>query len=245
MNLVEFGRIISHESRVSMLLALMGGKALPAGELAYRAGVSNQTTSSHLRELEECGMVRMRKCGRFRYFELASDEIAAMLEKLAVDLPKNIRAAPDYSPVAPSLKRARFCYDHLAGELGVAISSRLLDIGALQLGDDAFEISPAEHPIFEALGVDLDLVRKKKRKLSPRCLDWSERVPHVAGALGCAIAERFVELGYVSRSRDDRTAIISDKGTAFFQETFGIDFGAAQKTLSSSKAAGFADRPRK
>lgn len=222
MDLIEFGRMIGHESRVRMLLALMGGKALPAGELAYRAGVSSQTASSHLTGLQHSGIIKMRKCGRFRYYELASSELASILEGLAVTLADQASPSPQKS-IAPNLKKARFCYDHLAGELGVSVSQRLVQIGALNLEDDRYTLPKAGHYVYEQLGVDLNAVISKRRKISPRCVDWSERLPHVAGSLGSAIASQFLARGYICRSRDDRSVSISDKGVAFFRNALDLE----------------------
>ena len=222
MDLIEFGRMIGHESRVQILLALMGRKALPAGELAYRAGVSNQTASSHLNDLQNAGMIKVRKCGRFRYFEIADSELASLLEGLAVNLPDQTHPKPQ-SPIAPNLKKARFCYDHLAGELGVAISRRLVQIGALELHDDRYSLPQGGHPIYKKLGIDLAEVVSKRRKTSPRCVDWSERLPHVAGSLGSAIASQLLDRNYICRSRDDRSVSVSDEGVLFLTSTLGLN----------------------
>ena len=222
MDLIEFGRMIGHESRVQILLALMGGKALPAGELAYRAGVSSQTASSHLNDLQNAGMIKVRKCGRFRYFEIAGNEVASLLEGLAVSLPDQTHPKPQ-SPIAPNLKKARFCYDHLAGELGVAVSQRLVQIGALELRDDRYSLPQGGHPIYKQLGIDLAAVVSKRRKTSPRCVDWSERLPHVAGSLGSAIASQLLDRKYICRSRDDRSVSVSDEGVQFFTGTLGLN----------------------
>ena len=221
MDLIEFGRMIGHESRVQILLALMGGKALPAGELAYRAGVSSQTASSHLNDLQNAGMIKVRKCGRFRYFEIASSELASLLEGLAVNLPDRTHPKPQ-SPIAPNLKKARFCYDHLAGELGVAVSERLVQIGALELHDDRYSLPQGGHPIYKQLGIDLAAVVSKRRKTSPRCVDWSERLPHVAGSLGSAIASQLLDRNYICRSRDDRSVSVSNEGALFLTSTLGL-----------------------
>lgn len=222
MQLSEFGRMIGHESRVQILLALMGGKALPAGELAYRAGISNQTASSHLTDLQNAGMIKMRKCGRFHYFEIDSDEIAGLLENLSVNLNSSARPCAR-STVGANLKKARFCYDHLAGELGVAVSRQLVHIGALELYDDRYGLPFEQHPIYKQMGVDLNAVLARRRKTSPRCVDWSERLPHVAGALGAAMASAFLENGYIQSSPDDRSLSISNKGALFFEQVLGLD----------------------
>lgn len=217
MELVEFGRLIGHDSRVQIMLALMGGKALPAGELAYRAGVTCQTATSHLNDLQSSGMIKKRKCGRFNYFEIASKEIASTIENLAVNLPTAKTKNSKYS-IEPHIKKARFCYDHLAGELSIAISEKLIEIGALSLKTDAYSIPVSGHPIYEQIGIDLDIVNSRRRKTSPRCVDWSERLPHVAGSLGFSIANQFINQKYIERSRNDRSVHITKKGLKFFRE---------------------------
>ncbi|MCY4049802.1 MAG: winged helix-turn-helix domain-containing protein [Hyphomicrobiales bacterium] len=222
MELTEFGRLIGQESRVSILLALMGGTALPASELAYRAGVANQTASSHLNELLRGGLIRMRKCGRYHYYELAGGEVASLIENLARSLPGQERQGRRLR-IKPRLKNARFCYDHLAGELGVAISRGLVAKGALLLGDESFRLPDNGHQIYEDIGIDLKLLRLKKRKLCPRCIDWSERLPHVAGSFGAVFAEKMLERGFIQRSREDRSVTVTQAGRNFFLEILNID----------------------
>ena len=183
MGIAEFGRVIGHESRVAMLQALMGGVALSASELAWHAGVSNQTASSHLNELVNAKLLYRRKCGRFHYYEINGDSVASTIEKIASGIP--VKDSRDFRRnVKPELKRARFCYDHLAGKLGVEISRILVQIEALILYQDSFHLPETGHPIYRTIGIDLGEVRKIRRQLCPRCLDWTERLPHVAGAVG-------------------------------------------------------------
>ena len=128
-SLAEFGRAIGHRSRIAILQALMGGKALSATELAWHADVTAQTATSHLGELMNAGLLYRRKCGRFHYYELYNEEVASLIEQLASSVPVN-GGRSARRRVKPELKKARFCYDHLAGELGVAISRRLVEVGA-------------------------------------------------------------------------------------------------------------------
>ena len=221
MDLIEFGRMIGHESRVQILLALMGGKALPAGELAFRAGVTNQTASSHLNDLQRAGMIKKRKCGRFHYFEISSNELASILEALAVNLPKPTTQGAK-SAISPNLKKARFCYDHLAGEVGVAISDRLVQVDALVLQEEQYTLPKGGHPIYDSLGIDLNAVASKRRKICPRCVDWSERLPHVAGSLGAAIADELLTRNFIIRSKDDRSVSVSESGISFLCEILGL-----------------------
>ncbi len=221
MNIAEFGRVIGHESRVAMLQALMGGVALSASELAWHAGVTNQTATSHLNELVNAKLLYRRKCGRFHYYEINGDSVASTIEKIASGIP--VKDSRDFRRnVKPELKKARFCYDHLAGELGVEISRILVQIEALILYQDSFHLPDTEHSIYRTIGVDLDEVRKSRRQLCPRCLDWTERLPHVAGAVGAAIATKMVESGFIFRSRNDRSVNITRSGRFFLIDKLGI-----------------------
>ncbi len=221
MSIAEFGRVIGHESRVAMLQALMGGIALSASELAWHAGVTNQTATSHLNELVNANLLYRRKCGRFHYYEINGDSVASTIEKIASGIP--VKDSRDFRRnVKPELKKARFCYDHLAGELGVEISRILVKIEALVLYQDSFHLPETEHSIYRTIGVDLGEIRKSRRQLCPRCLDWTERLPHVAGAVGAAIAAKMVESEFIARSRNDRSVNITRSGRFFLLDKLGL-----------------------
>ena len=221
MEIAEFGRVIGHESRVTMLQALMGGKALSASELAWHAGVTNQTASSHLNALVEAELLYRRKCGRFHYYEINGASVASNIEQIASGIP--IKNGNDFRRnVKPELKKARFCYDHLAGQLGVEFSRMLVQIEALTLYQDSFHLPEKDHVIYRSIGVNLDEVRQSKRLLCPRCVDWTERLPHVAGALGAAIAGKLMERKFIIRSRNDRSVAITRSGRSFLTDTLGM-----------------------
>ena len=221
MEIAEFGRVIGHESRVAMLQALMGGKALSASELAWHAGVTNQTASSHLNELVKAELLFRRKCGRFHYYEINGASVASNIEQIASGIP--IKNSNDFRRnVKPELKKARFCYDHLAGQLGVEFSRMLVQIEALTLYQDSFHLPEKDHVIYRSIGVNLDEVRQSKRLLCPRCVDWTERLPHVAGALGAAIAGKLMERKFIVRSRNDRSVAITRSGRSFLTDTLGM-----------------------
>ena len=219
MSLEQFGRAVGQPSRAAMLQALMGGKALSATELAWHAGVTNQTATSHLNQLLQAGLLYRRKCGRFHYYELCGAEVAALLVHLACAAP--VRTGRR-NAVKSELKKARFCYDHLAGELGVEMANRLVKLGALTLDRDSFQLTETAHPVCRALGVELDAVRNSRRRLCPRCLDWTERLPHVAGALGAALAAKLVERRFIVRSRHDRSIAVTDCGRSFLRDALGF-----------------------
>lgn len=221
MEISEIGRVLSIPSRVSILTALMGGQALPAGELAYRANVSNQTMSEHLSMLEKNGIVSVRKCGRHRYYELADEHAAALLEALA----EYVVAAPERKArIPPRMCRARFCYNHLAGRVGVAVTERLVERGVLKHHGREYELNAEGTNMLAKVGVEIGKLGARYPQLYARqCLDWSERRPHVAGAIGKALAQRFLDLGWITRHPDDRSAIITELGQREFKNWLDID----------------------
>lgn len=216
MDLSGIGKLLASSSRVEILGALMGGQALPASELAYRAHITNQTASGHLILLEQAGLVKQRACGRHRYYELASPGIAEMLEgfSTAFQLPLVMKNGK----VPDNLKKCRFCYDHLAGELGVRITDALVDRDVLVPVERDYHVLSEQPALLSDIGIFVSDVRKKKRHFSRQCVDWSERRPHVAGALGAALASRFIELGWIARTRDDRSVRITDNGKRSFKD---------------------------
>ncbi len=221
MSIAEFGRVIGHESRVAMLQALMGGKALSASELAWHAGVTNQTATNHLNELVKADLLYRRKCGRFHYYEINGGSVASLIEQIASGIP--VKSGHDYRRnVKPELKKARFCYDHLAGELGVEVSRILVQMGALTLNQDSYKLPQTDHPIYGTIGVELDEIRKTRRRLCPRCVDWTEGLPHVAGAVGAAIARRLLESKLIVRSRNDRSVTVTRSGRLFLTDRLGL-----------------------
>lgn len=220
MELEDFGQAVSHRSRVAILVALFGGKALPASELAYRAQISGQTASSHLSILTDLKVIKVRKCGRHRYFELASAEIAEAIEALAAKLDLGIR---EPKPVEERLRNGRFCYNHLAGRLGTSITDALVRDGVITMSDESFQLQKTEHALFAALEIDLRILSKKKRRFAPRCLDWSERRPHVAGILGSSIAQGMLSKSFIERTRDDRSVKLTNLGKRFLVTELGLD----------------------
>ena len=214
---------VGHKSRMAMLAALMGGRALPAKELAYRAGVSSQTASSHLRVLEKTGFIKCIKCGRHRYYELTHPEIAEGLESLAVRLPP----VPPVLP--PHLCLARLCYDHLAGRLGVMIAQTLLRDGVIAMNDTGFDVSKTGADLERLFGIDVAALMTRRRKFAPRCIDWSERTPHIAGALGAAIASASESKGWIKIAPDSREVHITREGHDFFSQFIGKEWDAQRR----------------
>lgn len=220
MNIADMGKVLSSDSRVRILSALMGGQALPASELAFRAGVSNQTASEHLQMLEAASLISGRRCGRHRYYELKDPSVAQLLESFSVVF--SAVEERSNAKVPERLRLGRFCYDHLAGRLGVALTRSMVASGALEVVERAYVVPSGSHPFFVNLGIDVDAVAKRRRHLAPQCIDWSERLPHLAGALGATVADRFLERGWITRCKDDRSVALTEIGKRTLSSDFDV-----------------------
>lgn len=221
--LAEVAALVGDPARANMLMALLDGRALTATELAFFAHVTPQTASGHLAKLVDGRLLTVAKQGRHRYFRLASPLVGRMLESInaMASLEGPPRRRP-HSPAEDGLRRARFCYDHLAGRLGVALADALVARGHVELGDDGGAVTPTGAEFLARFG--LDLAAATRRAFCRPCLDWSERRPHIAGAVGAGLAARCLALGWIQRQRDTRAVGITAKGRAGLRATFGIDF---------------------
>lgn len=222
--MAEVAALVGDPARASMLAALTDGRALTAGELAFVAGVTGSTASMHLGKLTDEKLLVVAKQGRHRYYRLASPLVARMLEGIMAVA--SIQAPPRHRPRSPrdeAMRLARTCYDHLAGRLGVALADALSERGAVILSEDGGEVTAAGETFLRAFGVDLATTRKSQRTFCRPCLDWSERRPHLAGAVGAALAQRCFDLRWIERMRDGRAVTISARGHDGLRETFGIN----------------------
>jgi DNA-binding transcriptional ArsR family regulator len=207
--------LLADSSRSRMLMALMDGRALTATELACEAGVAPSTASSHLARLTDMGLIAIAKQGRHRYFRIASTDVAEMLETLSNLAADRGRHRVRTGPVDEDLRRARVCYDHLAGETAVALLAALRRKRLLREIDDTLALTRAGEAWLADLGIDVGALRKARRPLCRPCLDWSERRAHLAGAVGAALFERLVVLRYVRRETGTRAVTFTPKGEAF------------------------------
>jgi len=208
-DIAGLARVLADPARARMLSALMTGKALTATELAASAGVSSSTASAHLAKLTRAGVVAVAPQGRHRYFRLRDRDIAAMIEGLMGVAARE--DAPITGPRNPDLRKARVCYDHLAGALAVWILDGLR-ARALVVGRDSCELSPEGERFFRAWGIDMDAVGASRRPVTRDCLDWSERRYHLGGGLGAAMFDRMLKLGWASRDPDGRVVRFSAAG---------------------------------
>jgi DNA-binding transcriptional ArsR family regulator len=223
-NVAEVAALVGDPARANMLVALMDGRALTAKELAFAAGVTPQTTSGHLAKLAAAQLLTCIRQGRHRYYRVASPLVARMLE--SITLVAAIEAPPRHRPRSPrddALRLARTCYDHLAGRLGVAIAGALVAQQAVVLSEDGGEVTTDGAAFFsDSLGIDLAGIPRRRAFCRP-CLDWSERRPHLAGAIGAALAQRCFALGWIERLRDSRAVAITPHGRSRLRELFGFD----------------------
>lgn len=213
--------LLGDPARASILGALMAGQALTAGELATTAGVMPQTASGHLAQLREAGLVAVEQQGRHRYYRLAGADVAAAIEALMDLAAQAGRRRTRPGPRDPQLRAARVCYDHLAGAKGVDLFARLCRNGLVALDGGAIDITAAGAVRFERFGVDVAGLRRARRPLCRTCLDWSERRPHLAGALGAALLSRLYALGWARRIDQTRVIAFSPRGEAEFARLFG------------------------
>jgi DNA-binding transcriptional ArsR family regulator len=224
----EVAALAGDPARANMLHALMDGRALTASELARVAGITPQTASGHLSQLALAGLLTVEKQGRHRYHRLASPAVACMMESImqvaAETAPRQRKVFT--GPRDAALRAGRTCYDHLAGHLGVALADAMVLHGQIELDIDAGIVTDAGMALLQRLGVDLNEHGKKKgRMLCRPCLDWSERRPHLAGAVGTALCKHCFEAGWIKRVDGTRAVTVTVKGERGLREIFGI--GAA------------------
>jgi DNA-binding transcriptional ArsR family regulator len=241
-DIARIGALVADPARARILMALGDGRALAASVLADEAGVAASTASAHLGKLVDGGLLNVQSRGRHRYFELAGPQVGALIETLAgMAPPAPVRSLREGTR-AHAVRTARTCYDHLAGRLGAGLMGALLERGLLVGGDGTFAAEAAERDRLSApgtdhdyrltprgreelgaFGIDFDALAGRSRPLIRYCVDWSEQRHHLAGALGAALAERMLELGWVSRARRGRAVHISPEGSAGLAQAFGLE----------------------
>jgi DNA-binding transcriptional ArsR family regulator len=239
-DIAAVAEVIADRSRCRMLMALADGRALPAGRLATEAGIAASTTSAHLGRLVDAGMLVVEPHGRHRYYRLAGPDVGELIESIArVAPPMTVRSLRE-GTAAEALRRARTCYDHLAGRLGVALMEALLSEGILEGGDGTFDSARSDRDRLSAPGWDIayvvsdtgrarlasmgvDCSDAGRRPLVRYCVDWSEQRHHLAGALGARLLRRFEELQWVERRTGTRALTVTEAGARGLGPTLGLD----------------------
>ena len=200
-----------------MLLALLEGRALPAGELARAAAVSAQSASAHLAKLSRGGLITVQRDGRCRYYKLAGPRVANALEALGAI--STVRPVAEYTAAKAdqSMLLARSCYDHLAGRVGVALTETMQRQRVIVAeGERDFLVTARGAEWLGAMGIQMKPLQKGKRSFARQCLDWTERRPHIAGALGAALMQHFLAEGWLARMRESRALRVTQKGQRSF-----------------------------
>ena len=219
-SIVGIAALIGDHARAEILTALMTGQALTATELVEVAGVTKQTVSGHLAKLVDARLVAVESQGRHRYFRLADQDVAHLLESLMGVAYRTGAVRLRSSPREPALRKARVCYDHLAGELGVLVFESLTQRKLLRVLDKAAELTPQGRRFCAGFGIDLESLEQGRRPLCRTCLDWSMRRPHLAGALGAAILSRSLDLGWARRAVGSRVVNFTPAGERALRSQF-------------------------
>jgi DNA-binding transcriptional ArsR family regulator len=226
--IAEIAGLVGEPARATILSALLGGRALTATELAYAAQVTPQTASTHLAKLAEAGLLASVRGGRYRYFRLASPKVVEMLDGIAAVALEN---RPRYRPLsrqARELSAARICYDHVAGRLSVDLADFFSTREYIVVGDEAAEMTPEGTRFLSAFGIDLSALSSARRHFCRLCLDWTERRPHIAGAVGAALTKRYFDRGWIERMGHSRAVNVTPLGKRGFLEIFGV--GASEES---------------
>ena len=220
-SMVFVATLIGDHVRAKMLTVLMGGRAFIAIELVGAAGIIKQTGSTHLRKLLDARFVAMEAHGRHRYFRIADEEVAQLLEEF---MSFSVRARTcTTGPKDQALRKARVCYDHLAGELGVLLYAGLSQRHAFDFNGTTVSLSAAGERLIAELGIDASAVRSQKRAACRVCMDWSERRHHLAGAVGAALLARIIELGWAVRDKSSRAINFRPHGERAFRGYFQLN----------------------
>jgi DNA-binding transcriptional ArsR family regulator len=217
--------LMADPARATMLAALLAGHPLAAGELSAVAGVSPATASAHLAKLLDGGLVAVTRQGRHRYYRLAGHEVANVIEVISEISPVKPVRSLRQSREAHALAQARTCYDHLAGRAGVALFDAFMKQKILTGGGTgkaaAYEVTADGAGRLAGFGIDVAEVRRARRRFAGACMDWTQRRPHLNGALGAAVTGRLLDLGWIERGPSRRAVRVTGAGQDGLAATFG------------------------
>ena len=216
--------LLADPTRATILLALSDGRAFTASELAKRASVVPSTASEHLGRLIDSSLLIVEKQGRNRFYRLADATIVEIMENLARLAPQVKVRSLSQSESAKAVHRARMCYNHLAGTLGVMLTEALQERQILRAVDGGYMAEEEGIAWLESFGLVSGPLKKQGVLFVPWHIDWSERKHHIAGAFGAAFANRLFELHWIERQSASRAIHLTTHGQAELQQTFGLQF---------------------
>jgi DNA-binding transcriptional ArsR family regulator len=220
--IARIGALVGDRARAEMLTALMGGEALTATELAGAAGITKQTASAHLTKMCDAGLLAVESQGRHRYFRIARRDVARLIEQL-MGVADRLGGAPARAlPRDPALRKARVCYDHLAGDLGVLVFDSLDQRRLLRSASGALALTDGGEQFCAGFGIEVAVLSDQRRPLCRACLDWTVRRHHLAGSLGAAVLRRCIDLGWARRVRGSRVMHFSALGEKALRDRFPL-----------------------
>lgn len=218
----QVAALIGDPARAAFLCLLLGGQELSASDLAGRSGVAANAASAHFARLAGGGLIAVRISGRNRFYRLANEQVARAVEALAVIARPPRIVGLSQSQSAEHLRTARSCYDHLAGRLGVAVTDALVQRKVVVPHRDDYRLTRSGEQFLDSLGIDVEKAREARRHFARQCLDWSERRPHLAGALGAAVRDAFLARRWIERRPSSRALRITDSGHASMRSILAI-----------------------
>jgi DNA-binding transcriptional ArsR family regulator len=239
-DIASVAALLADDARSRIVMALADGRALPASMLSSEAGVAASTASEHLRKLTEAGFVTVHPQGRHRYFQLAGPDVAALVESLARIAPRREVRSLKEGTRAQALRRARSCYDHLAGRLGVGVFAALIDDGSVAGGDGihrlegdgddrlsapgadiAYRLTPGGVRRLERLGVEVPAAEVDGCVALRYCVDWTEQRHHMSGVVGRRLFAHLLDSAWIERDKRTRVVRVTQPGERGLKKAFG------------------------
>ena len=206
-----------------MLWNLLGGRAYTATELATSANISLQSASNHLKKMTIANILSVEKQGRHRYFKFANENVAQVIESMASLMPLSKDYKTIKKPKLTDFTYARTCYDHLAGTIGVKLTNALIEHNILEISNKNYTVTNYGEKWFSALGLDIENIKLKKRSFAHKCLDWSERKHHIAGALGASILTKMIDKDWIRKKQNSRELIVTAIGKIELKNRLNLD----------------------
>lgn len=220
----EIASLLGGKARAVMLWSLLDGRAYTATELSVCANITPQSASNHLVRLVDANLLTVEKQGRHRYYRYANSNVARVIESMASLIPisRNLKRVERPEPRGEMF--ARTCYDHLAGKVGVNITSSLIKNGIIEITGERYRVTSSGEEWFKSIGIDINELKAQKRSFAHQCLDWSERKHHMAGALGAAILQFMLDNDWIRKKQHSREVIVTPKGKQEMKDKLSLTF---------------------